>query len=312
MEREQGNPNTWLVTLDTVLPSASLNGTNTGNKPLAIMLDALLQWVSPLAIQQGNEDEIASVFAEAVKNQLLPQDAFFELRDFVVFAELQMSCKELPVEDVEACIRSLRTTAPTLNPSNPKDLQTLALEVQKFFADPSRKYKQNVMRLENEVAQRDAQLHQVEATLIARIDELQRHSSEQLEAERKLNDERAAEQRRQHDEALTALKKQRDDEVAALQREREQREKAEKARRMLISARIRLSIGLILLVTALILGLYLVVIYGDQSKSIIERITGAWAIPTAILAIGIFLLGLFLGRERIAALNLPGADWWKG
>ena len=98
------------------------------------------------------EDEVAAIFSDAVKYQLLPQESFFDLRDFLVFAEIASSCKELPAEDVEQCIRYLKTNAPNLDPSVPADREKIAREISKFFADPSRKYKQEIQRLEAELS----------------------------------------------------------------------------------------------------------------------------------------------------------------
>lgn len=121
-ERERTARNTWLVTLDTSLPGFLPQSENGPVRPLAITLDALLQWISPIAIHDDEtvEDE-AAIFSEAIKYQLLPQGSFFDLRDFIVFAEMQMSCKELPAEDVEECIRYLKANAPNLDPSDPTD-----------------------------------------------------------------------------------------------------------------------------------------------------------------------------------------------
>ncbi|GAI16689.1 unnamed protein product, partial [marine sediment metagenome] len=103
VEQGRTGKNTWLITLDTSLPGFVPEGENMPTRSLSITLDALLQWISPIAIHGDIEDEVAEIFAEAVKYQLLPQESFFELRDFLIFAEMEWSCKELPAEDVEEC-----------------------------------------------------------------------------------------------------------------------------------------------------------------------------------------------------------------
>jgi hypothetical protein len=299
-DREAGSRNTWLVTLDMLLPNVGTSNGKQESRPLAITLDALLQWISPIAIQEAGEDEIAAIFAEAVKFQLLPQDGFFELRDFLVFTELQMSCKDLPTEDVEACLQYIRTNASHLNPADAKDLQILGREIQKFFADPSRKYKQDLARLEEENAQKDAALQQVTTNLSGKIDDLHRQLSEQLLAQQRQHESQLAAQQHQHEETLVTMRR---------EREEEERQRAATALRR--SARIRLGIGIGYLAVFTSIAIFLTVSLGDQAKSVMERIKDAWMLPTAIFAICLVLTGFFLGRKRIQALDLPGANWWK-
>lgn len=183
-EREQGARNTWLVTLDTSLPGFPPQTGAVPVRSLAITLDALLQWISPIAIQD-DADEVAAIFSEAVRYQLLPQESFFDLRDFLVFAEMEWSCRELPAEDVEACIRYLKTNAPNLDPSDPVDREKLARAISKVFADPSRKYKQEVRRLETEIERKDAEYKRRLEEREERIQKLERERGEQEEKNRK-------------------------------------------------------------------------------------------------------------------------------
>lgn len=300
-DREAGNRNTWFVTLDTLLPNVNNGDDKDENRPLAISLDALLQWISPIAMQGADGDEVAAIFAEAIKSQLLPSDAFFDLRDFLVFSELEISCKDLPVDDVEECLQYLRKTASNLNPADPKDLQTLGLEIHKFFADPGRRYKQDVARLEEESAQKDAKLEEVTSALTLRLDNLQHDFNEKFAEQQRKEEERRITEQRLFEEKLSAL-----------QREYEEKEEKRIAHDLLRSARRRLTIGSIVLMLLTVGVIYLTVIFGDQAKSAIERITSGWVILIATFVIGLAFLGLFLGRARIQVLELPGAEWWKG
>ena len=148
--REETGNNVWLITADTSLPGSLPPVPNVHSRSLAITEDAVLQWISPIVAREG-EDEFPVIFAEMIKLRFLPQENVFNLEDFLVFAELQMSCKELPAKDVEDCIQYIKVNAPTLDPSNPADREKLAYEIAKFFASPGRKYKQELERLESEV-----------------------------------------------------------------------------------------------------------------------------------------------------------------
>ncbi len=146
-ERRQ-RPWTWLVTLDTSLPRAVLDD-DSQDRPLAITLDALLQWMSPLALLEDSDEQLATIFSQAVGYQLL-STSFLDVRDFLVIAKMDWSCKELPSGDVEELVRYLRTNASDLNPSVPGDREKLAAEFAKFFADPSREYHNEIQRLETQ------------------------------------------------------------------------------------------------------------------------------------------------------------------
>jgi len=183
LEREQTARNTWLVTLDTSLPGFPPQA-GEPVRALAITLDALLQWISPIAMYEY-PDEVAAIFSEAVKYQLLPQERFFDLRDFLVFAEMEWSCKELPAEDVEECIRYLKTNVPDLDPSDPADREKLAHQIAKFFADPGRKHKQEVQRLEAERAEREDEYKRKLEERDKRIERLERERVEQEQKKRK-------------------------------------------------------------------------------------------------------------------------------
>ena len=197
-EREDTSENTWLVTLDTTLPRVMPKNDGTTISYPAITLDAIIQWISPVVIYRDT-DEIAAIFSEAVKYQLLPQDSFFDLRDFLMFAEMEWDCKDLPVEDVEECIRFIKKNAPNLDPNNPRDREILAREITKFFADPGRKYKREIQRIESEIASMEGRHHleilerdRKDAENEKQIEELKQQQAEQ---ERKDNLKKSAQKR---------------------------------------------------------------------------------------------------------------------
>lgn len=174
--REEHNGRAWFITADASLPGAlpTPSGANSGS--LAITQDAFLQWVSPICVEEKDEKDFAALFADMIRRRLLPQERIFDLQDFLVFHELDMSCKELPVEDVESCIRHVRRNAPMLNPLNPVDREKLASQVSKFFASPGRKYRMEITRLE---AERQRIEQEFEGTLRQRdrrIEELEERS----------------------------------------------------------------------------------------------------------------------------------------
>lgn len=267
LERERFNRNTWLVTLDTSLPSFLPELGDVVARPLAITLDALLQWISPIAIREDVEDEVAQIFSEAVSYLLLPQDTFFDLRDFLVFAEMEWACKELPAEDVEKCIRYLRANAPNLDPSSPADREKLAYAISKFFADPSRKYAQEVERLEAEKA---------------RIDE---------------------EYKRKVEEIHVAIRE-RDERIEHFEKERVEREEKERKRALKTSALIRLSIVIALFILYEVVAVLLARQYG-QGTTLLQKVINSWPLLGLGPVIGLGLSYLLIGKERLRSLGWP-------
>ena len=146
-----GNNNIWFVTRDHTLPGCI--PPDCRSKSLAITLDALIQWLSPITMRDGEEKDIALAYSQMITSHILPQERVFNLEDFLIFHELNMTCKALPAEDVEGCIRHIKINAPLLNPTDPTDREKLAYAVASYFADPSRKYQQNLQRYEAEISE---------------------------------------------------------------------------------------------------------------------------------------------------------------
>ena len=69
-----------------------------------------------------------------------------------------MACKELPAEDDEGSIRQIKVNAPLLNPANPVDREKLSHIVASYFADPSRKYKENLQLYESQISDMSSKL----------------------------------------------------------------------------------------------------------------------------------------------------------
>ncbi len=147
------NEKAWLITMDTSLTSLKVPSMD---RTCAVNLDSIVQWLSPLG--SSTQESFEEVFAEMIKNWLLPQERVFDLEDFLLFDELNMNCKSLPAEDVEECLRFIRKNAPTLNPHRAKDREKLMYTVSKFFADPGRKYAESIDRMEKEKQELQTQL----------------------------------------------------------------------------------------------------------------------------------------------------------
>ena len=120
-ERERRNTNkVQTVTLDTTLPGVSAPIlTNTNDRTLAITLDAILQWIAPISGIEDVDLKFSKIFSDAIRFHLLPSMTLFELGDFSIFNSLNMQCANMPSEDVEGCITTIKQNIPDLDLRNP-------------------------------------------------------------------------------------------------------------------------------------------------------------------------------------------------
>jgi len=261
------NQEAWFLTLDTTLPGIIPEEAQAMRRTLAITLDALLQWISPIAITGANEEEVAKIFSEAVRFQLLPQENLLDLRDFLMLSEMEMECRELPAEDVENCIRYIKKEAPNLDTSNPKDREKLAHELRKFFASTERKYKQNVQSLESQLKQKNRE-----------IDELGRA----------------------HDQKIRSLS----DRITGMEIDIQARDMEKAIRSLRYSALIRISIALAVSIAYEVLIGYISIKHGEGINTF-QKLLRSWVLIALGLPIWILLSWLFAGEERISALGKP-------
>lgn len=285
-KRRDSGANIGLLTLDTSLPG-SLDHDET--KPFIITLDALLQWVSPIAVQFDDEEDFASVFSEAIKYQLLPKDSFFELKDFLMFTEMQMSCKELPAEDVEECIRYLKFNAPKLDPSKAEDREKISYEISKFFADPGRKYKQEVERLELTQKNIKEDYEKRLGKALIQIKELEEHNI-------KLQKDSG--------ERISNIERKFSEQEEKFEQTRIEQEKTVLTERLKRSAQFRLFF--IMLIFVLYEGwiMYLCYSFGD-GDNLFQKIINAWQLIAIGPILVVLLSWFFIGKERLIALGWP-------
>jgi hypothetical protein len=291
-ERTSGTENTWVVTLDSSL--SDTRWASGAEKPAAITLDALLQWLSPVVASTNGDFE--SPYSEAVKELLLPQENFFDLRDFLIFADIDWSCKELPAADVEGCIRSIRRELSSVDPTKPEGREILSHHISKYFADPGRTFRQEVERLEREkrdetatFAERLANAEIAERRAVAAKDSEIAEKERTIEALR----QQVADIRRTADENV----KRATEELSA---ERISRQTAE-ARR---SAFLRLIVccGFILLGEIIAGFVYLRL---GEGSNWFKRVISGWPVFTAIFGSIVPLSWLAVGRSRLRTLGWP-------
>ena len=279
VERESTNSGkkSWIVTLDMLLPSFAPTSDRANGSPLAISLTAFLQWISPMALFEESEDDLASIFSEAISYQLLPQDNFFDMRDFLVFASLEWSCKELPAEDVENCIRYIKQNAPGLDMSDPKDREKAASVISKFFADPSRKYKQELQQMERDT-----------------LAMAQEHESNEISLRQEVSEA---------NEEIAKLRTELEKVTIAAQADRNNRS-------MQNSARKRLLWSLLLFFILESAAIYFSLVYGEGGNAF-QRLLHSWEILTLAFGISLAAAWFIVGKERLKVLGWPLSRFLK-
>ena len=146
-QRQQGY-NAWILTADTSLPAVEIPDHE--EEALAITINALLQWLSPIMGTDADEKEFQSVFADLVRKRVLPQDRFFKMSDFAIFKDLDISLKQLPKSDVRKCVQIVKSESAKLDLNKAEDRERLNHKIQGFLSDPGSGYKKELLNLEGE------------------------------------------------------------------------------------------------------------------------------------------------------------------
>lgn len=285
------NHKSWVVTLDITLSEWSSRQNKDNFK--IVTLDALLQWMTPVVSGAANEDRLSEIFAEAIRYQLLPRDTFFRLRDFRVFAEMGIETRQLPADDVEACIREIKKTGPQLDPSKAEDRERIAQIIQGYFADPGTKYQRTIHELQSKTdelsikLENEARLRQEAEDNVKRLAEQSREQSKKF---------------RQEEDARKAAEIRISNLEQAI--EKEQQEKHRKG--LVRSAIVRTILMMFLLaIVETIIGL--AIWYWGEGPNLFQKITKSWV----WLALGFSGMAIaypfVMGRERMRLLK-----WWKG
>jgi hypothetical protein len=285
------NRKSWVVTLDMTL--SEWNARQNLEDFKIVTLDALLQWMTPLASGTADEDKLAEVFAEAIRYQLLPRDTFFRLSDFRVFAEMGIETRQLPADDVEACIREIKKTGSQLDPSKAEDREKIAKIIQGYFADPGTKYQRTIHELQSKTDDLSLKLEN-EARLRREAEDnvklLADQSWDQSEKFRQAENARKAAEIR----------------ISNLEQaiEREQQEKHHKD---LIRSAIVRTILMVFLLTVIETIIGLVIWYWGEGPNLFQKLTKSWVWLTIGFGAVAIAYPFIMGRERMRLLK-----WWKG
>jgi hypothetical protein len=198
--------NVWLLTLDNLLPCLLSAPQPDGTvRPVAVTLDALLQWISPVTVYDvGEEAQFAAIFSDAIKYMILPQEKVFGLDDFAILAEMERDSKLMPLEDIEGALRVIQSEGATLDLTTAGDREKMSYKLSRFVKGTGRKFKEELAQRAAETAEakeqgrlaleaaeerRSAEIGRLQMDQQAQIEALSAaHEGSQLEWERQLNE----------------------------------------------------------------------------------------------------------------------------
>ena len=298
-ENESSKGKCWAVTLDLSLITY-VSQKMIHDHTIIMTLDALLQWTTPQCAGTANEDRLAEIYSQAIKYQLLPREVFFDLRDFQVFADMDIETSLLPAEDVESCIRDIQTMGASLDPSKAEDREKIARTIQRYFVDPGTKYRKELERLieqNKELTKRIEAESQARDRAENRISELSEETNTQREEIQELRQTVGDEQqgREKADKRLSQLEQ--------IIERRDREETRGKLRRSTVFR----MCALIILLFAMWGIIGMAALKWGAGDTVFQKLANsAWWFAIPFAGVGL-IFPFVLGRERIRLLK-----WWRG
>lgn len=242
-------------------------------KTPVISLDGLLQWLAPLS--SNNYETFSELFAQMIKEKLLPSEKIFDLEDFNIFSEIEINSKSLPSEDVEGCIGHLRKNGVNLNPRKAEDREVLFYEIRKYFSDPGREYKQKI----DSINIRYAELEELFKTQSKAYEEKIRQ--QELEFNTTIA---------QREEKIHSISKKHDDLKGDF---------ASFKRKLFSGLRFSVAVGVLLVLYVILI--VLIANYGD-GPNLFQKIINSWVVLAVASPVSIFLCTLIVGKTNLQSL----------
>jgi hypothetical protein len=264
----------WFLTRDASLPVAWRKLQSDGPEMRCFMLDGLLQSISPFVVADEEVKDFSAAFSQVMANQLLPQGKLFDIEDFQLFQELDLDCRELPEEEMEDGLLSVKHYVLKGASYRRENREEAAYELRRFFA-----------RRGERVAALRKQLEK----LGTKVEDAEGTHAEQIRRMTKEHEARVAEVQAEHSVKLAEMQSQ----IDKLQSDTEEREK-KRARRSLLGRQVLA----VMLVVLSMLGLNLAT---DRWGQEFQRVVSLGPIYIAGLLMALVLVKLLLFRtDRLA------------
>ena len=215
-----------------------------------------------------------------VQTCALPISRNAHLADFLIFHQMGISCRELPVEDVEGCLMYVRHHGPNLNPNDPSDREQLAHYVAQFFADPGRKFKTETARLGEALADERKSSVEFREEMEKRLDAISKNHGNALADK---------------DATIGQLTQQ--------MRQMEERAQRQEARRKAMV--VLVCLGLIELLVLLLVNAH------GAGQNLVQKVTDSWVLFAAVPVVVLIGGGAWIGEEGLRLLPWPWSSIFR-
>lgn len=269
---------TWFLTRDRSLPVAAAKLKGDALFPFCYTLIGFLQTVSPFLISGKEEQGFAGIFSALIKEQILPREQLFNLRELTLLVEMHQDVISTPKEKLIAAIDYVKSAVLQGQAYRIENRAEVALGLRSYLASSS---EEQIIELEKEhvrldaVAKQEAQVAVEERRLRLMTESAMRSQVEQLTEYQEQTNEQSVE--------ISALK----DKIAS--------EDRAKRRRTTIRAALFLLIGYLL-----IWFRYSVTI---SIEAVVPALKSYGLVPKIVLAVGWILV------VADAAFYLRRAKW---
>jgi hypothetical protein len=127
------NPKTWFLTRDRSVPAAAARLKGDG-QPFAFSLLGFLQSLSPFVLSAPEERNLADVFSALLRDQFLPNEKLFDLRELALLVDMHEDILSTPKEVLIPAVDFIKATVLGGKSYNTEEVGVVALGLRKFLA----------------------------------------------------------------------------------------------------------------------------------------------------------------------------------
>jgi hypothetical protein len=151
-EERESNSKTRLLTLDRSLPPSGAE-LQPNLIPFGMTLDGFLQSLSPF-VSAETELDFATVFSQIIDSQIFPPDAVYDIRDYLIFDNIGLSCRDMEESDVDEVLHLIKTKVPRGDHYTKEDFKEASYQFRRFF---TKRY----LEKENLLAEKEREIERI-------------------------------------------------------------------------------------------------------------------------------------------------------
>lgn len=177
----------WFLSLDKSLPGISVESPPGESSPFCVLMETFIQSVSPFLITPDSEDDFAAVFSEAIASQVLPQSQLFDIRDFLVFNEVGLDCRDMATEEIDEILTKVKSgILKGINPHHMSEDKKTELRYwfQKYYVNHKKRADKLIGDKDKQIEKLNQQVKQIKANAQT---EKEKHAEEKVEFKKELD-----------------------------------------------------------------------------------------------------------------------------